>query len=154
MKEIRRSQYVTELQELESILKESGIDAKIVEYNGDLFNSTGSAVMFSLYVEDDDAERAAAIAAKCNPDNSKGVTYCRECGSENITKEVVRKRLPVYFLAIGLVVCAAGFSSRDVFCRGSAGLRARCLLPILLSHSRGRCTIAMIARSILRTYDG
>lgn len=43
MKEIRRSQYVTELQELESILKESGIDAKIVEYNGDLFNSTGSA---------------------------------------------------------------------------------------------------------------
>jgi|Cm1ome_3_1110798.scaffolds.fasta_scaffold01112_9 ribosomal protein L40E len=109
MKEIRRSQYVTELQELESILKESGIDAKIVEYNGDLFNSTGSAVMFSLYVEDDDAERAAAIAAKCNPDNSKGVTYCRECGSENITKEVVRKRLPVYFLAIGLVVCAAGF---------------------------------------------
>lgn len=110
MKEIRRSQYVTELQELESILKESGIDAKIVEYNGDLFNSTGSAVMFSLYVEDDDAERAAAIAAKCNPDNSKGVTYCRECGSENITKEVVRKRLPVYFLAIGLVVCAAGFS--------------------------------------------
>ena len=108
MKEIRRSQYVTELQELESILKESGIDAKIVEYNGDLFNSTGSAVMFSLYVEDDDAERAAAIAAKCNPDNSKGVTYCRECGSENITKEVVRKRLPVYFLAIGLVVCAAG----------------------------------------------
>lgn len=109
MKEMRRSQYVTELQELESILKESGIDAKIVEYNGDLFNSTGSAVMFSLYVEDDDAERAAAIAAKCNPDNSKGVTYCRECGSENITKEVVRKRLPVYFLAIGLVVCAAGF---------------------------------------------
>lgn len=109
MKEIRRSQYVTELQELESILKESGIDAKIVEYNGDLFNSTGSAVMFSLYVEDDDAERAAAIAAKCNPDNSKGVTYCRECGSENITKEVVRKRLPVYFLAIGLVVCATGF---------------------------------------------
>ena len=56
MKEIRRSQYVTELQELESILKESGIDAKIVEYNGDLFNSTGSAVVFSLYVEDDDAE--------------------------------------------------------------------------------------------------
>lgn len=110
MKEIRRSQYVTELQELESILKESGIDAKIVEYNGDLFNSTGSAVMFSLYVEDDDAERAAAIATKCNPDNSKGVTYCRECGSENITKEVVRKRLPVYFLAIGLVVCATGFS--------------------------------------------
>lgn len=110
MKEIRRSQYVTELQELESNLKESGIDAKIVEYNGDLFNSTGSAVMFSLYVEDDDAERAAAIAAKCNPDNSKGVTYCRECGSENITKEVVRKRLPVYFLAIGLVVCATGFS--------------------------------------------
>lgn len=109
MKEIRRSQHVTELQELEFILKESGIDAKIVEYNGDLFNSTGSAVMFSLYVEDDDAERAAAIAAKCNPDNSKGVTYCRECGSENITKEVVRKRLPVYFLAIGLVVCAAGF---------------------------------------------
>lgn len=109
MKEIRRSQYVTELQELESILKESGIDAKIVEYNGDLFNSTGSAVMFSLYVEDDDAERAAAIATKCNPDNSKGVTYCRECGSENITKEVVRKRLPVYFLAIGLVVCATGF---------------------------------------------
>lgn len=109
MKEIRRSQHVTEQQELESILKESGIDAKIVEYNGDLFNSTGSAVMFSLYVEDDDAERAAAIAAKCNPDNSKGVTYCRECGSENITKEVVRKRLPVYFLAIGLVVCATGF---------------------------------------------
>lgn len=109
MKEIRRSQYVTELQELESILKESGIDAKIVEYNGDLFNSTGSAVMFSLYVEDDDAERAAAIATKCNPDNSKGVTYYRECGSENITKEVVRKRLPVYFLAIGLVVCATGF---------------------------------------------
>ncbi len=65
--------------------------------------------MFSLYVEDDDAERAAAIATKCNPDNSKGVTYCRECGSENITKEVVRKRLPVYFLAIGLVVCATGF---------------------------------------------
>ena len=39
MKEIRRSQYVTELQELESILKESGIDAKIVEYNGREFDS-------------------------------------------------------------------------------------------------------------------
>lgn len=90
-------------------MKESGIDAKIVEYNGDLFNSTGSAVMFSLYVEDDDAERAAAIAAKCNPDNSKGVTYCRECGSENITKEVVRKRLPIYFVVIGIAVLAAGF---------------------------------------------
>jgi len=128
MKEIRRSQYVTELQELESILKESGIDAKIVEYNGDLFNSTGSAVMFSLYVEDDDAERAAAIAAKCNPDNSKGVTYCRECGSENITKEVVRKRLPVYFLAIGLVVCATGF-----FPPGT------CSAVVLLDCGRGAC---------------
>lgn len=109
MKEIRRSPYVTELQELESVLKGSNIDAEIVENNADVFNPTGSMVTYSLYVEDDDVEKAAAIAAKCNPDNSKGVTYCRECGSENITKEVVRKRLPVYFLAIGLVVCAAGF---------------------------------------------
>ena len=112
MKEIRRSQYVTELQELESILKESGIDAKIVEYNGDLFNSTGSAVMFSLYVEDDDAERAAAIATKCNPDNSKGVTYCRECGSENITKEVGRVRYgffpPGTCSAVVLLDCGRG----------------------------------------------
>lgn len=109
MREIRRSPYITELQELESALKGSDIDAEIVENNADVFNPTGGMVTYSLYVEDDDAEKAAAIAAKCNPDNAKGVTYCRECGGENITKEVVRKKLPIYFVIIGMAVLAAGF---------------------------------------------
>lgn len=109
MKEIRRSQYITELQEIEAALKSSNIGAEIVENNADVFNPIGGMVSYSLYVEDDDAEKAMSIAAKCNPDNSKGVTYCRECGSENITKEVIRKRLPIYFSVIGLAVFVSGF---------------------------------------------
>lgn len=44
MKEIRRSPYITELQELESALKGSDIDAEIVENNADVFNPTGGMV--------------------------------------------------------------------------------------------------------------
>ena len=75
-----------ELTELQALLRTAKINSRVMNEGSGLCTSTYSPYYFVLYVEDDDVANALKLISQTRHNEPTSVTFCRKCGSENISK--------------------------------------------------------------------
>lgn len=111
MENLKTSPNIVVLHELQDILREAGIESQIIENTSPYVDTSGNTVTYTLLVGADDLDESIIIANKFNEtaEQPKDCGWCPECGSENITKTVIRKRFSsISFLILGLLAIPVG----------------------------------------------
>jgi hypothetical protein len=102
---------IVDLQELQSILKDAGIESVISENSSPYIDASGNITTYSLLVGDDNLDKAIEIAKRFNEtaEQPTSCSWCPECGSEDITMTKVKlKRSSIIFLIIGISFIIVG----------------------------------------------
>lgn len=86
MKRIRQSPNITDLNGLKTLLKAAKINSKIINEGSGFCTAGSSPFFYSLYVEDKDAAAAIKLINETYDFIPEYISYCRKCGSENISK--------------------------------------------------------------------
>jgi DNA-directed RNA polymerase subunit RPC12/RpoP len=103
---------IVDLQELQSILKEAGIESVISENSSPYIDASGNITTYSLLVGDDNLDKAIEIARKFNEtaEQPTSCSWCPECGSEDITMTKVKlKRSSIAFPILGVLCIIIAF---------------------------------------------
>lgn len=112
METLKTSPNIVALQELQSLLQDAGIESHISENSSPYVDASGNTITYSLLVGSDNLDKALEIAKKFNEtsENPTDCSWCPECGSEDISKSVVKKkRSSIAFLIIGIIAFALAF---------------------------------------------
>lgn len=102
---LRECDYL-EAQLLSNKLAESGISCNIVDKESvmTIMTSGGNAsMMCGVYVAEKDYMEAKSISAQLSKNKDTGISWCPECGSEDIIKEtIIRKKGSIGLLVGGI----------------------------------------------------
>ena len=112
MENLKTSPNIVDLQELQSLLQDAGIESQISENSSPYVDASGNSITYSLLVGSNNLDKAIEIAHKFNESAEKPTDcgWCPECGSEDISKSVVKKkRSSIAFLIIGIIIFALAF---------------------------------------------
>ena len=94
MEKLKTSPNIVDLQELQSLLQDAGIESQISENSSPYVDASGNTITYSLLVGTNNLDKAIEIAKKFNETAEKpsDCGWCPECGSEDISKSVVKKK--------------------------------------------------------------
>lgn len=112
MENLKTSPNIVDLQELQALLQEAGIDSHISENSSLYVDASGNTITYSLLVSAEHLNQAVEIAKKFNEtaEQPSDCGWCPECGSEDISKTIVKKNhSSIAFLIIGILVLAIPF---------------------------------------------
>ena len=107
------------VQQLQEKLQEKGIKSSFSEENSTYISVCGDITSYNIYVDDADFQKATAImnSLKSQEQQTESLPWCPECGSENVTKEVIKlKYSPVWYLILDPIVFFVGLWLPHIFC--------------------------------------
>ncbi len=108
---------IIDLQELQNELEKEGIKSSTSEDNSTFISPTGDITTFSLFVREEDYEKALVIlkSFREHAKNVEELTWCEYCGSEDVSKEIIgHEYSSIWFLIVGVIMMVASFIGRNI----------------------------------------